>query len=267
MNIVDTEKTYLTLEPFTCTLPDSVNNYKEQGNRRVQIKIPRGYGSNVMIDAFPYLTFGIVNACVYGFNKFAYFWTLTDKKTLWYRFCKMGYNPKSSKYEITASDVVDMQFPSKYIYDHSDETKSLYKQNFLKTTLDGETVNSNSDILPCISCVEEKKSNFLFLQYPYNQSDINKIKLEDGDIQCSQGNVTVVVDKTKRRYGIYLNDHEKGFIICHSRKVDSCIYGVNLKPDGTMEMVQEINETKYNEANPNDTEKSKSMYYCLSICK
>lgn len=70
-----------------------------------------------------------------------------------------------------------------------------------------------------------------------------------------------------KKYAVYLNDKEKGYIICHSRNVTELIYDVKLTIDGNMYLLQEVSEDLYKKNVTGDNDKTKSIYYRVSICK
>jgi hypothetical protein len=102
---------------------------------------------------------------------------LTDKKNLYQRFCKLKFDQKAHKHEIQAGETVIMGDSSQYIFNHAENAKELFEENFLVTKLDGQAINPKDKKLPVIAQKELAGDQFLFLSFPYNQDNIKKITL------------------------------------------------------------------------------------------
>jgi hypothetical protein len=114
---VESETQYFKLSPFSALLPDSVYHYKDMRNKRLPIAVESGI-EDCKINVFPYTTFGIVNIQSHGNCGFNFNWTLTDKKNLHQRFCKLKHDAKSNKYDIQAGETKIMENPSQYYFNH-----------------------------------------------------------------------------------------------------------------------------------------------------
>lgn len=137
-----------------------------------------------------------------------------------------------------------MGHSSQYIFNHSENAKELFEENFLVTKLDGQAINPKDKKLPVIAQKELAGDKFLFLSFPYNKDNIRKITLQKDDITDTKGNVTVVAT-SKKQLGIYLNDSEKGFIIVENLKLTDLINYIKLDDDGNIYILLESNKESY----------------------
>lgn len=176
LEFTNTSTQYFKLTTFTALLPDSVYHFKEMRNKRLPIAVESGIDDH-KINVFPYITFGIVNIQTHGNCGFSFNWGLTDKKNIYQRFCKLKHDQKSNKYEIQAGDTVIMDDPSKYYFNHEEDAKELFIENYLKTDLDGQAINPKDKKLAVIARKVIDSQTYVFLSFPYNKDNIKKIKL------------------------------------------------------------------------------------------